>query len=190
MTEPECLARLERAVIGRVAWNTADGPCVLPVTYRVHHRSIVFRTSVDGVLAELAHPRLAAFEVDEYDLIDRTGWSVLVSGRSHPRTRPDDLITLWGSRPGALGGWDPKALCQYQYGDGDRAVGRSLTQSGDQAHGKSLRAAVRPHCACRYELGGKPSGTQLRDPVEAALHKYAPAALKVLEDAVVVDEVI
>ena len=97
LTEPECLARLERAVIGRVAWNTVDGPCVLPVTYRVHHRSIVFRTSVDGVLAELAHPRLAAFEVDEYDLIDRTGWSVLVSGRSHPRTRPDDLITLWGA---------------------------------------------------------------------------------------------
>lgn len=96
LTEPECLARLERAVIGRVAWNTTDGPCVLPVTYRVHHRSIVFRTSVDGVLAELAQPRLAAFEVDEYDLIDRAGWSVLVSGRSHSRTRPDDLIMLWG----------------------------------------------------------------------------------------------
>ena len=85
-------ARGDRAV----AWNTTDGPCVLPVTYRVHHRSIVFRTSVDGVLAELAHPRLAAFEVDEYDLIDRAGWSVLVSGRSHSRTRPDDLIMLWG----------------------------------------------------------------------------------------------
>ena len=95
LTEPECLARLERCVIGRVAWNTVDGPRVVPVTYRVHHRTIVFRTSVDGALAELAHPRRAAFEIDEYDLIDQTGWSVLVSGQSHPGTRPAELSTLW-----------------------------------------------------------------------------------------------
>ncbi len=95
LTEPECLKRLERSVIGRVAWNTVDGPQVLPVTYRVHHRAIVFRTSVHGALAELARPRKAAFEVDEYDLIDRTGWSVLVSGHSGSGTRPDDLIRLW-----------------------------------------------------------------------------------------------
>ena len=42
LTEPECLKRLERSVIGRVAWNTVDGPQMLPVTYRVHHRAIVF----------------------------------------------------------------------------------------------------------------------------------------------------
>lgn len=95
LTEPQCLERLERTVIGRVAWNTVDGPCVLPVTYRVHRRSIIFRTSVTGVLATLTTPHRAAFEVDEYDLIDRTGWSVLVSGTTHPLARPEELTMLW-----------------------------------------------------------------------------------------------
>jgi uncharacterized protein len=95
LSEPECRARLEHAVIGRVAWNTVNGPCVLPVNYRLHRESIVFRTAVDGVLAELAHPRAVAFEVDEYDINDQSGWSVLVSGRTRPASRPDDLKTLW-----------------------------------------------------------------------------------------------
>jgi nitroimidazol reductase NimA-like FMN-containing flavoprotein (pyridoxamine 5'-phosphate oxidase superfamily) len=42
---------------GRVAWNSPDGPQVLPVAYGIYVHDVVFRTSPHGVLAQLAHPR-------------------------------------------------------------------------------------------------------------------------------------
>ncbi len=95
MSVPECRERLGAGTIGRVAWNTVDGPLVVPVTYRLHGQSVVFRTVVDGILAALARPRRVAFEIDEYDLATRSGWSVLVTGRSQGVQRPEELIRLW-----------------------------------------------------------------------------------------------
>jgi len=36
-----------------------------------------------------------AFEVDEFDVATRTGWSVLVSGWAKAATDPDALARLW-----------------------------------------------------------------------------------------------
>jgi hypothetical protein len=89
----ECVRRLTEGTIGRVAWNTVDGPQVLPVTYVVHDNGIVFRTAAYGALADLRHTRRVAFEIDEFDADARSGWSVLISGPSRAAPRP----TSWSS---------------------------------------------------------------------------------------------
>ena len=76
----ECLARVQARTIGRVGWNSPDGPQILPVTYVLRDGMIVFRTAPYGALAELRDAHRVAFEVDEFDLVARTGWTVLVRG--------------------------------------------------------------------------------------------------------------
>ncbi len=78
-----------------MAWETADGPNLLPVTYAVHEGLIVFRTSAFGPLAELRAPRPVIFEIDELDLKGRHGWSVTARGVSRTATRADELVELW-----------------------------------------------------------------------------------------------
>ena len=91
----ECLERLKQAEIGRVAWNTVDGPQILPVNFTLHEGAIVFRTAAYGPLADLRHVRRVAFEIDEFDRPSKTGWSVLVSGQSRAAAKADELVKLW-----------------------------------------------------------------------------------------------
>lgn len=91
----ECLALLRSHTIGRVGWNTTDGPQILPVTYVLRDGSIIFRTTPYGALSELRNVRHVAFEVDEFDVATRTGWSVLVRGTAKAATNPDELSKLW-----------------------------------------------------------------------------------------------
>jgi nitroimidazol reductase NimA-like FMN-containing flavoprotein (pyridoxamine 5'-phosphate oxidase superfamily) len=95
LSETECVARLESHSIGRVGWNTTEGPQILPVSYAVRDGAVVFRTAPYGALSELRSVRQVAFEVDDFDLATRTGWSVLVRGWAKPATDPDQLVALW-----------------------------------------------------------------------------------------------
>jgi nitroimidazol reductase NimA-like FMN-containing flavoprotein (pyridoxamine 5'-phosphate oxidase superfamily) len=95
LSKQECWRLLEAGTIGRVAWQAADGPEVLPVTYAVHDGLIVFRTSAYGPLADLINPRPVAFEIDELDVDSRSGWSVTARGPSRASTRADELVELW-----------------------------------------------------------------------------------------------
>jgi len=95
LSSEECRRRLEGGSIGRVAWNTVDGPQVLPVTYAVHNDAVVFRTAAYGPLADLRHVRRVAFEIDEFDAETRTGWSVVVVGQSRAAAKAAELVELW-----------------------------------------------------------------------------------------------
>jgi uncharacterized protein len=52
----QCLDLMESHHLGRVAWQAADLPQILPVTYAMHQGSAYFRTAPDSILAELAQP--------------------------------------------------------------------------------------------------------------------------------------
>ena len=45
LSERQCRELLQSSDLARVAWQTADGPQILPVTYVCHGGSLVFRTS-------------------------------------------------------------------------------------------------------------------------------------------------
>ena len=46
-----------RTTWGRIAWQAANGPQILPITYTWHDDGLVFRTSPYGVLSELVRPK-------------------------------------------------------------------------------------------------------------------------------------
>ena len=90
-----CQELLESQSIGRIAWQAADGPQILPVTYAYHEGTIIFRTSPYGVLSELVRPTDVAMEIDELDQQNRKGWSVVVQGRAQGVAEPDQLVRMW-----------------------------------------------------------------------------------------------
>ena len=76
-----CEELLTTQEVGRVAVNTADGPRIIPVNFAVFDDSIVFRTTPYSVLGTHAWNSRMAFEVDLIDPEQRTGWSVVATGR-------------------------------------------------------------------------------------------------------------
>jgi nitroimidazol reductase NimA-like FMN-containing flavoprotein (pyridoxamine 5'-phosphate oxidase superfamily) len=89
LDEAECLRLIGTGGVGRLAYNGRYGPTVLPVNYKLHEGSIVFRTAQDSAMDEdlrtgIAHAEYkVAFEIDEINPEAREGWSVLVQGSAH-----------------------------------------------------------------------------------------------------------
>jgi nitroimidazol reductase NimA-like FMN-containing flavoprotein (pyridoxamine 5'-phosphate oxidase superfamily) len=82
LSEEECLDLLRGRSVGRVAFNDADGPVVLPVNYVLDNGTVLFRTAPQNTVARHILSGPAAFEVDETDDYTESGWSVLVRGRA------------------------------------------------------------------------------------------------------------
>lgn len=109
----ECWALLAEVEVGRLAWQGDDGIVVLPVNYRLRDRSVVFQTSKDSRLSQLAEPTKVAFEVDDIDGEAIVGWSVLLQGVTGPAEADqehriswlDDERSVWiAVTPGAVSG--------------------------------------------------------------------------------------
>lgn len=80
LSSEECDRLLATTPVGRVAF-VADGEVVvLPVTYRWHEHSVVFRTTRGAKLEAAAAHSPVSFEIDDWDPDSETGWSVLVKG--------------------------------------------------------------------------------------------------------------
>lgn len=76
----ECVERLKNAQVGRVAFQ-ADGEVqIFPVNYRWHDGAVVFRTAPGTKLDAAFFKKVAAFEIDGWDSVFETGWSVVVKG--------------------------------------------------------------------------------------------------------------
>lgn len=89
LDEAECLRLISPGGVGRLAYSGRFGLTVMPVNYRMHEGSIVFRTAQDSPTDEDLRTGIAgaeykvAFEVDDVDADAREGWSVLVQGDAH-----------------------------------------------------------------------------------------------------------
>ena len=80
LSQSECWDLLRREVVGRLAVAVANLPDIFPINYIVDHGSIVFRSAPGTKLAAAVLGRGVAFEIDGYDTIDTTAWSVVVKG--------------------------------------------------------------------------------------------------------------
>lgn len=87
----ECLAHLRRGGLGRMAYTNDEHPVILPVLFAVLDDDVVIRTAPGEKLVAAALHQVVAFEIDELDLDEREGWSVLVVGRAGEVTHPDDV---------------------------------------------------------------------------------------------------
>jgi nitroimidazol reductase NimA-like FMN-containing flavoprotein (pyridoxamine 5'-phosphate oxidase superfamily) len=85
----ECLRLISPGGVGRIAFTGRFGPMVLAVGYTLHEGTIVFLTAQDSPTEEdlrtgIAHAEYkVAFEIDEFDVAERVGWSVMVQGTVH-----------------------------------------------------------------------------------------------------------
>ncbi|MGZ4682601.1 MAG: pyridoxamine 5'-phosphate oxidase family protein [Acidimicrobiales bacterium] len=82
LDERECLTLLRHETIGRVGLSVEALPVVLPVNFVLVPGGILLRTSEGSKLRAAWEQAVVAFEADHYDPLTRTGWSVLVQGRS------------------------------------------------------------------------------------------------------------
>lgn len=82
LSEDVCARLLAVAAVGRIGVTIGALPAIFPVNYVVVDGAIVFRTTPGSTLATAAAGAVVAFEVDDYELSDRTGWSVLAVGKA------------------------------------------------------------------------------------------------------------
>jgi len=87
LDETACWALLAEAPVGRIGVAVHGAAEIYPVNYTVDRQAdgtpaIVFRTDPGTKIAGLAGTPLVSFEVDEVDLDEQTGWSVVVKGRA------------------------------------------------------------------------------------------------------------
>ena len=82
LSEEDARALLATEDVGRVGVSIEAIPAIFPVNYVVIDGDIVFRTAEGSKMAAATHKAVVAFEVDQHDRATRTGWSVLVVGRS------------------------------------------------------------------------------------------------------------
>jgi nitroimidazol reductase NimA-like FMN-containing flavoprotein (pyridoxamine 5'-phosphate oxidase superfamily) len=89
LEEAECLGLIAGGGIGRLVFAGRWDLTVLPVNYKMHEGSILFRTAQDSATEEdlrtgIAHAEYrVAFEIDDFDIDAREGWSVLIQGPAH-----------------------------------------------------------------------------------------------------------
>ena len=109
LDEATCVQLLESTPIGRVGFSTDDGLLVLPVNFKWHENSVVFRTLEGQKLAAAAEHQHVCFEVDHWDAATRTGWSVVVQGVAREVTNWGEDVQLdqIGLVPWAKDAWRP-----------------------------------------------------------------------------------
>jgi nitroimidazol reductase NimA-like FMN-containing flavoprotein (pyridoxamine 5'-phosphate oxidase superfamily) len=95
----ECLALLAEGVVGRMVYTEGAMPAAHPVTYCLDGDEVVFRTGDGSKLAAAARHHVVGFEIDAYDVLTRTGWSVLGIGMAYEVTDPDRLTVLADRMP-------------------------------------------------------------------------------------------
>jgi uncharacterized protein len=102
----DCHRLLDASRIGRVAFLSAGAPLILPVNFRWHRRSVVFRTAAGAKLHAALAGQAFGFEIDAWDDQLHTGWSVVVTGRAEEVVDPAATAELdalglrpWAARP-------------------------------------------------------------------------------------------
>ena len=77
-----CMGLVATQSVGRVGISINALPAILPVNYCTYDDSVVFLTAPGTKLTAALHHAVVAFEVDDFDALGRTGWSVLLIGRA------------------------------------------------------------------------------------------------------------
>jgi uncharacterized protein len=89
LTEEQACQLLACGEVGRVGITIGALPAIFPVNYRMIDGAIVFRTAPGSKMSAATEGAVVAFEVDDYQLTDRSGWSVLAVGPAEVSDDPD-----------------------------------------------------------------------------------------------------
>ena len=87
----ECLRLLASATLGRIGFTSGALPTVLPVNFDLDGERILVRTGRGSKLDAALRDAVVAFEVDDFDPICHSGWSVAVTGVATEVSDPTEL---------------------------------------------------------------------------------------------------
>jgi hypothetical protein len=90
----ECRRLLASASIGRIAFTQGAMPAIQLATYALQGEDLFIPTDLRGTMAASSRGAVLAFEVDDYDVVERTGWNVTVIGPSRLVSVPDQVRAL------------------------------------------------------------------------------------------------
>lgn len=76
----ECLHLLSEERVGRIGLLDAGSPVIMPVNFALDGSSIVFRSGRGAKLDAAVMGRPVCVEVDSWNVLEHTGWSVLAKG--------------------------------------------------------------------------------------------------------------
>jgi len=126
LAESECRELLETHHFGRVAFvERADSPpVIMPLNYLVHAGTVVVRTDPRSKLGNALRDASVSFEIDGIDQRERTGWSVVLSGRAHEIVDPRELEELHRT---PLLPWAPGDRSQYVRIRSELVTGRRIS---------------------------------------------------------------
>jgi uncharacterized protein len=94
LDEGECHRLLAGAALGRLAFTEGALPTIQPVSFVVSLGEVLVPTRVGSKVAAAARGAVVAFEVDDFDAGQRTGWNVTVVGQSRVITEPAEVARL------------------------------------------------------------------------------------------------
>ncbi len=83
LSPEECRLLLETVPVGWLAHCADGGVHMVPVNFTVHGREIVVRSAYGGSLDAAVAGRPMTFGAGAFDAVERTGWSVTVTGGAH-----------------------------------------------------------------------------------------------------------
>lgn len=89
----ECLRLLGLETLGRIGLTSGALPIVLPVSFHLDGERILVRTGPGTKLDAATRDAVVAFEVDDFDPVSHTGWSVAVTGTAHEIVDPTELAS-------------------------------------------------------------------------------------------------
>ena len=127
LDRPACLALLDSRPVGRLVFTHRALPDVLPVNYRLDGDRLLIRLNSGSDAAAATRDAVVAFEVDEIDVLTRTGWSVTVVGHAHEITDPAELRRVQALE---LSTWAGDTRDHFVSVAVDRITGRRLFHPG------------------------------------------------------------
>lgn len=87
----ECLHLLTKMPVGRIGVTIHALPVILPVNFALDGERVIVRSAAGSKLTAAMTGAVVALEVDDFDTMDHSGWSVLVQGRSRVMEDPDEI---------------------------------------------------------------------------------------------------
>ncbi len=99
LTEEQCGELLASQSFGRVGVTVGGLPVIMPVNYAFDDGTVVFRSGPGTKLRAVSSGAVIAFEIDNWDSVRGTGWSVLAVGRAEEIEDEGEIESLNGRTP-------------------------------------------------------------------------------------------
>jgi nitroimidazol reductase NimA-like FMN-containing flavoprotein (pyridoxamine 5'-phosphate oxidase superfamily) len=94
LDEATCLELMATVEVGRVGISVGALPAIFPVNFAMEGRNVYFRTGAGTKLSAATNHAVIAFQCDQFDRDEHTGWSVQGVGVAVDVTAPQELDRL------------------------------------------------------------------------------------------------